>query len=559
SQSGDERVKSSKGSRKNKTSEGGEILYCFCREPEGSRFMIGCDSCDEWYHGTCVGITKSEGKGIESYYCEKCIAAHPKLKIVFKEPKDGDPNSIPQRCRDCIQCCTLPDCGTCSRCKAKNGRCLKVECMYASHEMPKAEKKPKTVPKAEPKTEPKTEPKEEPEEPKEVEEDDDTYFLPSTSRKTGGGGVVGSTKQGPAKGRRKPGKKEKEKGVAKRGGKERNTRTAIESSLGDRLIEGSEAYYAHLEKQRKEYQSRHGPMQCFGVNCSIEARPNSKYCSDECGMRRAKERIAKYLPKGVESYWKIEPVAVRQNREEEISKEQQKEELKKEKADLDKCHGLVVDYVRALKPFGPDDKEDSKADGDFVVACPVCTVEFGCKVIAKHTERCFARSEKQATYGTSVKCPVNPDGIFCDQFNKSNNSYCRRLRVICPEHYKGDIEEGVEVCGYPRAWFKSESTTLERLFTSVDEIIGQGFCGISRKDCKKHCGWMTLILGLIDNRRLNYFQRMEELAEKKNVKSGDALLLMSNQTEYHQPLEKILEMYEEGVKNGGETVLATLL
>ncbi|GMR61329.1 hypothetical protein PMAYCL1PPCAC_31524, partial [Pristionchus mayeri] len=519
-------------------------------------------------HGTCVGITQAQGNGIELYYCDTCLIAHPNLRIIYKDPRknetrETDLNGIPQRCSECLQCLSKPDCGTCVRCKAKNGRCLKVECMKATQCTPKVEKKqlsktplqeqktePKKEPKEEPIDEPIKEPKEEPlDELEEAEDDDETYSLPSSCRKAGGGGVVGSAKQAPAKGRRKQGKREKENGATRRGG---NKNARGESSLADRLIVGSEAYYAHLEQQRRGYELRRGPMQCLGVNCTIEALPNSKYCSDKCGMSRAKERISAYLPKGVTNYWKIEPVGIRQNREDEIAKEQQRQELQKEKADLDTWHSLVTDYIGGLKPFMPIDREESRSDGDFMASCPVCTMEFGCKVIGRHIEKCFARSEKQTTYGASIKCVVNPDGIFCDQFNKSDKSYCRRLRVICPDHYKGDIEKDVEVCGYPKAWFTSTSTTLEQLFASVREIIDRGFCAVPRKDCKKHSGWMTLILGLIDNRRLSYYQKVDELMERRKAKPGDALLLMSNQTEHHQPLENILDKYDEGVKNGGE-------
>jgi hypothetical protein len=32
-------------------------LYCICRKPyRQGVFMIGCDNCDEWYHGRCVGF-----------------------------------------------------------------------------------------------------------------------------------------------------------------------------------------------------------------------------------------------------------------------------------------------------------------------------------------------------------------------------------------------------------------------------------------------------------------------------------------------------------------------
>jgi hypothetical protein len=45
--------------------------YCICRRPyEG--FMIGCDGCEEWYHGCCIGVSEAQAERFEKYLCARC-------------------------------------------------------------------------------------------------------------------------------------------------------------------------------------------------------------------------------------------------------------------------------------------------------------------------------------------------------------------------------------------------------------------------------------------------------------------------------------------------------
>jgi len=52
-------------------------LWCVCREPHNNRFMICCDKCEDWFHGTCVGVTRAMGRQLEAkgleWICLNCV------------------------------------------------------------------------------------------------------------------------------------------------------------------------------------------------------------------------------------------------------------------------------------------------------------------------------------------------------------------------------------------------------------------------------------------------------------------------------------------------------
>lgn len=51
-------------------------LYCICRKPDNGTFMIGCDgTCDDWFHGKCVGIEERDKNLIDKYMCPSCTQA----------------------------------------------------------------------------------------------------------------------------------------------------------------------------------------------------------------------------------------------------------------------------------------------------------------------------------------------------------------------------------------------------------------------------------------------------------------------------------------------------
>ena len=55
--------------------------------------MIGCDACDRWYHGPCVGVSKAESDAMSEFSCPSCAAA----KGVPYKYAQGQPPPRPKR------------------------------------------------------------------------------------------------------------------------------------------------------------------------------------------------------------------------------------------------------------------------------------------------------------------------------------------------------------------------------------------------------------------------------------------------------------------------------
>uniref|UniRef100_A0A8C9THN2 Lysine-specific demethylase PHF2 n=1 Tax=Scleropages formosus TaxID=113540 RepID=A0A8C9THN2_SCLFO len=54
-------------------------VYCICRQPyDVSQFMIECDACKDWFHGSCVGVDEDEAPDIDIYHCPNCEKTHGK-------------------------------------------------------------------------------------------------------------------------------------------------------------------------------------------------------------------------------------------------------------------------------------------------------------------------------------------------------------------------------------------------------------------------------------------------------------------------------------------------
>ena len=52
---------------------GKKSLFCLCRGPDDGEFMIQCEECKEWYHGSCVNVTPEQADHIDVFLCPDCI------------------------------------------------------------------------------------------------------------------------------------------------------------------------------------------------------------------------------------------------------------------------------------------------------------------------------------------------------------------------------------------------------------------------------------------------------------------------------------------------------
>ncbi|XP_041080951.1 lysine-specific demethylase phf2 isoform X2 [Polyodon spathula] len=70
-------------------------VYCICRLPyDVSRFMIECDACKDWFHGSCVGVDEEEAPDIDIYHCPNCEQSHVKKKKNWHKNDTGQSREV---------------------------------------------------------------------------------------------------------------------------------------------------------------------------------------------------------------------------------------------------------------------------------------------------------------------------------------------------------------------------------------------------------------------------------------------------------------------------------
>ncbi|OXU25193.1 hypothetical protein TSAR_001574 [Trichomalopsis sarcophagae] len=458
--------------------------YCICRSSDSSRFMIGCDACEEWYHGDCINITEKEAKYIKQFFCVRCREEDPTLVTRYKPKKSErvekseqdehkhkrykekervlryeydaawDPATTKKsskRCGECSGCLRTDNCGKCDACRhlKKFGPSVRLKLCCNQR----------------------------------------------TCR------VLGDPL--------KP-------------SKSLNRNTKLNRK---RRRDSSNERIDYLEP----------PRHCYGPSCTKQSRPGSKYCSEDCGIKLATSRIFQVLPQRLQE-WALTPCIAEQNnrialetvRRQIYESQRILDELDKRHAELDK----IVERAKHAM-IDPKAETDDADDTEMSMYCITCGHEINSRTAIKHMEKCFNKYESQASFGSIFKTRIEGQVMFCDSYNPINQTYCKRLKVLCPEHCKDPKISDTEVCGCP-------------LVTNVFDATGE-FCRAPKKHCVRHYVWEKLRRAEIDMERVRQWLKLDELIEQeKQIRSNMAsragvLALLLHSTYNHEIMEQITQ------------------
>uniref|UniRef100_A0A8C2WB37 CXXC-type zinc finger protein 1 n=1 Tax=Cyclopterus lumpus TaxID=8103 RepID=A0A8C2WB37_CYCLU len=512
-------------------------VYCVCRKSDINCFMIGCDSCTEWFHGNCVGVSEKAAKSIRVWFCPSCRDKDPSLEIKYrlkktKEEKetetedqpDGDGSSTQTKmdrrrgsqikrsarmCGECDACLRTEDCALCDFCKdmKKFGGPNKIRQKCRMRQC-------------------------------EVRARVSLRFICMETQVyrhvTSGLYAWKLSEEEDAQSDSLRKKAVKVKHVKRR---EKKTEKKV------RMVKPRRHKAKQRHKERLRHSERAGEggakevggalRQCQGPGCVQLTRTNSKYCSEECGMKLAANRIYEILPQRIQQWQQSPCVAEEMGRRqlERIRKEQQAARLRltlMEKR-FHELEGIIANAKQQQVHHHEEVTEGEGDDTDLQVFCVSCSHPVNPKVALRHMERCYAKYESQTSFGSMY--PTRIEGatrLFCDVYNPQSKTYCKRLQVLCPEHSRDPKVPADEVCGCP-------------LVKDVFEPTGE-FCRLSKRKCNKHYSWEKLRRAEVDLERVRVWYKLDELFEQeRNLRTAmtnraGLLALMLHQTIQHDPI-----------------------
>lgn len=276
-----------------------------------------------------------------------------------------------------------------------------------------------------------------------------------------------------------------------------------------------------------------GVRQCYGPGCRMTSRPQSKYCSDICGRKLAMNRIFQVLPQRIQE-WNLSTCNAEEQNKKRLDTVRAKQiTVRATLAELDKRHkelDILVDRAKHCT-LDPKALDANDVEDEMSMYCITCGHEIHSKTAIRHMEKCFNKYESQSSFGSIFKTRIEGNSMFCDFFNPASNTYCKRLRVLCPEHCKDAKVSDSDVCGCP-------------LVKNTFELTGE-FCRAPKKSCFRHYVWEKIRRAEIDLERVRQWLKMDELMDQeRQIRSWMAsragvLGLMLHSTYNHVIMEQL--------------------
>ncbi|XP_074645336.1 CXXC-type zinc finger protein 1-like isoform X2 [Tubulanus polymorphus] len=525
-----------------------KIQYCICRSTDANRFMICCDNCEEWYHGDCIDVTQKQAKNIKIFYCGSCRNRDNSLVIKYKmkkakrfiEPERetrsaANRKKSTRRCGECIACHRKVDCARCDFCKdmkkfggpnrirqkCRLRQCINFGLLLSGHKISSKSKKEKSLGLSSASDSESVSDYKPPGIIDVDEQSTDDVLLDISMESYGGQwsstALSDNAKKSPRKRSSKP---------------HRSRKTKVSRPKARHLSNRKDIDYEELD--RSFFEDEEEEKQCYGPGCINVARKGSKYCSDECGMKLATNRIYEILPPRIQN-WNSTACLAEENNKKELEKIRKLQlDARQKIGELDMKHQNLDALIERAKhsTITPEpDNGDEPDEAELSIYCVTCGHEINQKGALKHMEKCFAKYESQTSFGSIYKTRIEGNSMFCDYYNAQQKTYCKRLKVLCPEHSKEPKVREDEVCGCP-------------LVMNVFEETGE-FCRTPKRKCGRHYCWEKLRRADIDMERVRQWIKLDELFEQeRNIRMAMAnragvLGLVLNQSIDHDPLNPI--------------------
>lgn len=424
--------------------------------------MIGCDECEEWFHGKCVNLKKKEGSKIDKYYCPSC-RKDKNLEITYKIGQGP------------------------------------VEKKSA------VEEKPATVKSEKPEKPAKPEP----------------AILAPIPRISSPVPVLSTAPQKPT-----PTKSPKKPAAGKKGrgqkGKARGP--AVTQCANPECVQAASSNISKycsrecgLDFNKKRYDLFYKPKwKILSENHSKARLDKMKNLENlEQEMADTTERYRNLAKQQLEAEDEVKKF---KERAQELARERTKKRKEAEAQKSDNEKSSKNDNSSKNDSSKNDSSKNDALTGDSAKpGCVICSMPQSEAQLLKHLTTCHKKFEQEYQLtGKEEMRYDNPDDpkLFCDVMDKKGTGFCKHPATTCPHHTNwASNKDKEEVCGCPMYVAFNNKIALE---LPKDDPEADDLCLELKKDCAKHHHWDRYRIAEINHERIRLYLKLDSMADKLN-------------------------------------------